>query len=134
MQLEVSFRQVASTGAAMGWAGSKTVVADRRAGSAGGRGLGFSGGELLALALGAGYFNQLHFSAQHLGTEIRDVEVDVRVEVSGEPPLVASAEIIVRLDVIGGDAAKARLLEHAEAESTISNSLGRGVPVSVSAA
>lgn len=131
MQLEVSFRQVAGTGAAMGWSGSKTVIADRRAGSAGGLGLGLSGGELLALSLGAGYFNQLHFSAQELGVSFSDAEVDVRVAFEDEPLIVSAAEIIVRLTV-GDKAGKERLLEHARAESTISNSVARGFPVSIS--
>ncbi len=133
MQLEVSFRQVAGTGAAMGWAGTKTVIADRRAGSAGGLGLGLSGGELLALSLGAGYFNQLHFSAAELGIEIADAEVDVRVAFEGDPLLVAAAELCVRLNVAGDATDKERLLAHAGSESTISNAVVRGFPVSIAA-
>ncbi len=132
MQLEVSFRQIAGTGAATGWAGAKCVVADRRAGSAGGLGIGFSGGELLALALGGGYFNQLHFSADHLGIGIRMAEIDVMVEFEGDPLIAVSADISVRLEVDGDAAARARLLDHARSESTISNSLSRGLPVTVS--
>ncbi|MFD0978777.1 OsmC family protein [Tropicimonas aquimaris] len=108
------------------------MVADRRAGSAGGLGLGLSGGELMALALGAGYFNQLHFSAEALGIEISDAEVDVRVDFDGDPLRVAGATVDVRLAVEGSEADKARLLEHAERESTISGSVVNGFPVSIS--
>jgi hypothetical protein len=99
MQVEVSFRRIEGTAAALGWAGTKTVIADRRDGSAGGRGLGLSGG--------------------------------VRLEISGEPLLVTSAEIRVKAQVASGEADAARLLAHAEAESTISNSVARGFPVSL---
>jgi organic hydroperoxide reductase OsmC/OhrA len=131
MQVEVSFRRIEGTAAALGWAGTKTVIADRRDGSAGGRGLGLSGGELQALALGAGLCNQLYFSANELGLEITGMAVDVRLEISGEPLLVTSAEIRVKAQVASGEADAARLLAHAEAESTISNSVARGFPVSL---
>ncbi len=134
MQLEVHFRQVGGTGAAMGWAGSKTVIVDRRDGSAGGLGLGLSGGELMALALGAGYYNQLYFSAHELGLTIDAAEVDTRLQFDDDPLLATGAEIIVRVEVAGGEANKARVLAHAKVQSTISNSVARGFPVAISAA
>lgn len=133
MQLAVSFRQVAGTATSLGWSGKHTVVADRRDGSAGGRGLGFSGGELLALALGAGYVNQLHFSAEELGVEIAGATVDVRLSFEGDPLRVSGAEIDAEVEVTGSAADKARLLAHAQAESTISNSVTGGFPVAVHA-
>jgi organic hydroperoxide reductase OsmC/OhrA len=133
MQLEVSFRQIAETGAALGRAGSKTVVADRPAGKAGGLGLGLSGGELQALALGAGYCNQLRFSADQLSMEITDLAVDVRLQVDGTPALVTGAEIDVRVEISGSAADLEQLLAHAQSESSISNSVMRGFPVRVRA-
>ena len=44
----VEFRTVPGTRAAVGRSGAHTVIADRPAGKAGGMGLGFNGGELLA--------------------------------------------------------------------------------------
>ena len=131
MKLAVTFRRIEGTGAAIGWAGNKTVVADRRDGSAGGLGLGLSGGELQALALGAGYFNQLHFSADDMGLDIVDAQVDVSLEFSDQPLLVTSSEIAVHLKLASGAADEARLLAHAQEESTISNSVARGFPVSI---
>ena len=131
MKLEVSFKGIGGTAAAIGIAGNKTVVADRRAGSAGGLGIGLSGGELQTLALGAGYFNQLHFSANELGIEITEAQVDVALEFTDDPLLVASAEIKVRLQVAGGGDEEDRLIAHANRESTISNSVVRGFPVKI---
>jgi organic hydroperoxide reductase OsmC/OhrA len=48
----VTRRSIAGTGASLGWAGARSAVVDRPAGRAGGQGLGFNGGELLALAIG----------------------------------------------------------------------------------
>jgi organic hydroperoxide reductase OsmC/OhrA len=131
MRLEVSFRRVEDTCATLGWAGTKTVIADRRAGSAGGSGLGLSGGELQALALGAGFCNQLYFSADQLALRITALSVDVALELDGEPLLVTGATLRVHVEVESGAADPSRLLEHATAESTISNSVARGFPVGV---
>jgi organic hydroperoxide reductase OsmC/OhrA len=134
MRLEVNFRRIEGTSAAVGWAGTKTVIADRRVGSAGGSGLGLSGGELQALALGAGFCNQLYFSADKLALRITAISVDVALELDGEPLLVTGATLRVHVEVESGAADAARLLEHATAESTISNSVARGFPVRVESA
>ena len=49
---KVEFRSIPGTEAAVGASGSHTLVADRPVGVAGGQGLGFSGGQLLGLAIG----------------------------------------------------------------------------------
>jgi len=134
VRLEVSFRRIEGTAAAVGWAGTKTVIADRRIGSAGGSGLGLSGGELQALALGAGFCNQLHFSADKLGLRLTALSVDVVLDIEGDPLLVTGAMMRVHVDVETGAADATRLLEHAASESTISNSVARGFPVGVEVA
>ncbi|RDJ11455.1 hypothetical protein B5K06_14350 [Rhizobium grahamii] len=44
----MELRNVEGTQAALGWAGSHTIVVDRPDGKAGGQGLGFNGAQLLA--------------------------------------------------------------------------------------
>ena len=131
MRLEVSFKSISGTGAAIGISGSKSIIVDRRDGSAGGLGLGLSGGELQALALGGGFFNQLHFSAETLGLVLRHITIDVALEFTDAPLLIASAEIKVDLEVETGPGDAKRLLDHATGDSTISNSVVRGFPVLV---
>jgi hypothetical protein len=46
--MNVTLRSIPDTGAAIGWAGAHTVVVDRPHGKAGGAGLRFNGGQLLA--------------------------------------------------------------------------------------
>jgi organic hydroperoxide reductase OsmC/OhrA len=129
MPIAVGFRRLEGTDTMVGWSGKHTVLADRRDGSAGGRGLGFSGGELQALALGAGYCNQLWFSAAELGIEIETIEVDVTLE--AEDDRLTGATIRPRLTSADGVDAVARLLRHATEHSTISNSVAAGFPVAV---
>lgn len=50
--VNVEVRNLKGTEAALGWAGSHTLVIDRAIGKAGGLGLGFNGDELLALTIG----------------------------------------------------------------------------------
>lgn len=128
--LTVQFRRVEGTAASMGWAGVKAVVADRPKGRAGGLGLGLSGGELLALSIGAGFHNQLYFSAEELGLEITELELDVTATV-GEDMMISSSVVAVRVEVASGSTDRDRLLEHAMRHSTISNSVERGFPVTI---
>jgi organic hydroperoxide reductase OsmC/OhrA len=50
--MTVELSNIAGTEAALGWAGGHTLVVDRPEGRAGGKGLGFNGGQLLALTIG----------------------------------------------------------------------------------
>ena len=131
--LQVSFRAIDGTEAHMGWAGVKAVVADRPKNAAGGLGLGLSGGELQALAIGAGFCNQLRFSAHELGIEIASFALDVSLAVDSDANLVSGATIDLHLETVGAEDDRERLLAHATRHSTISNSLAQGFPVAIDA-
>ena len=60
----VELRNIEGTQASMGWAGGHTVVVDRPEGRAGGMGLGFNGAQLLALALGGCFCNDMRYTAE----------------------------------------------------------------------
>lgn len=127
-ELTVHFRRIGGTEASIGWAGVKSIVADRPKGRAGGLGIGLSGGELLALSLGAGFHNQLFFSAEKLNLTITSLEIDVTVEV-GEDMMVSGSKISIQLDVESGPEDRTRLLEDAKCHSSVSNSVEKGFPV-----
>jgi uncharacterized OsmC-like protein len=57
-QTSVRVRTVQDACVAVGWTGHRTLTVDRPE-QAGGMGLGFSGGELLLLAIGGCYCNDL---------------------------------------------------------------------------
>lgn len=83
--VSVELRNIAATQAALGWAGTHTLVVDRPEGKAGGRGLGFNGGQLLALALGGCFCNDLRYAAAELGAHLEEISVSVKVTLDGEP-------------------------------------------------
>ena len=128
-RMTVQLRSLPDTEAAVGWAGSHTVVVDRPEGKAGGKGLGFNGGQLLGLAIGGCFCNDLHYVAHEMGVALASIEVDVTVDLEGSPLLATNvtvkAEIVARDEGADVDA----LIRRAREISTVSNSIQRGVPV-----
>src|SRR5260370_40052939 len=98
-EITVRLRNVHGTEAALGWAGSHTLMVDRAEGKAGGKGLGFNGGQLLGLAIGGCLCNDLQYVAHDLGVRLLTVEVDVTLRLEGNPTLATAAEIAGRVDV-----------------------------------
>ncbi|MGF1562257.1 MAG: OsmC family protein [Geminicoccaceae bacterium] len=128
-QLKVTFRSLHGTQATVGSAGVKSIVADRPKGVAGGLGLGLSGGELLALSIGAGFSNQLYFSADELEVTITELAIEVVLSVDNER--LRGAEIQLALEIDGTAEQRDALLAHAEQHATISNGLKPAFPVTL---
>lgn len=126
---QVSLRTIPETGAAVGRAGNHTIVIDRPEGKAGGMGLGFNGGQLLAIAIGGCLCNDLRYMAEKQGVAIRSLAVDVTVAMSGEPLAADSADVRVQVTPENPAADVAGLIGAATAMSAVSNSLTRGFPV-----
>lgn len=133
VSMTVHLRNVEGTEAAMGWAGSHTLVADRPEGRAGGQGLGFNGAQLLALALGGCFCNDLRYVAHELGAELGKIAVSVSVELEGEPLIATAAIMEVSCQTKDGSDPKA-VIERAKESCIVSNSLQRGLPVTVRSA
>ncbi|WP_380054292.1 OsmC family protein [Falsihalocynthiibacter sp. SS001] len=129
--VNVSLNNIAGTEAAMGWAGSHTIVADRPAGIAGGLGLGFNGAELLALAIGGCFCNDPRYVAHQRGIVIDEICVRVTFNLEGEPIMATSAKMVVTCITRDGSEA-AQIVEEAKASCMVSNSISIGVPVSIS--
>lgn len=129
--MSARLRSVPGTQAALGWADGHTLVIDRPPGSAGGMGLGFNGGQMIALSIGGCFCNDLRYVAHAMAVDLVEIEVDVTIELDGSPPLVTSASMAVRIEATDPDADLAELLRRAEASSTVSNSVRRGFPVTI---
>lgn len=127
--ISVELNPIDGTGAMLGRAGRHTVVIDRPEGKAGGMGLGFSGGELLALALAGGYANNLRFVAYEMRVELGAISVTAEVEVEGDR--IAGAAIELKLGPAPEGADMAALIARANEKSTVSNSVTAGFPVTV---
>jgi putative redox protein len=130
---EVEVRNVAGEPAAIGNAGPHTVVVDRPA-DAGGRGLGFNGGQLLYLAIAGCVSNDLFREARAAGIELERARVVVRGDFSGVPAVSTDVEYDVEIE---GDATPDRLrelVEHVDRIAEIPNSLRRGTRVRLAGA
>lgn len=129
--MTVKLRSIEGTQAAAGWAGPHTVMVDRPDGLAGGHGLGFNGGQLLALAIGGCLCNDLHYVAHDMGIGLSSVAVDVTVTFEGDPMLATDATASVSVRSSAGPREVDALIARAADRSTVANSLIRGLPVRV---
>ena len=133
MSATVELRTVEGTQAAMGWAGGHTVVVDRPEGKAGGMGLGFNGAQILALAIGGCFCNDLRYVAEEMGVGLGKIAVSVTVNLDGKPLLATSATMTVSCETLDGSDPR-KVIDKAGEISAISNSLRRGVPVTIEVA
>jgi uncharacterized OsmC-like protein len=127
----VEFRNIAGEAAAIGSAGPYTLVVDRPAG-AGGRGLGFNGGQLLYLAIGGCISNDLFREAAARGIHLTTVRVVVHGDFSGQPAVSEPVSYDVE---IAGDSTREQLEElaaHVDAIAEIPNSVRQGTEVKLS--
>lgn len=130
MQVDVTFRNLPGTGATVGWTGSRTIVADRPEGKAGGGGLGFNGAQLLALALGGCFCNDLRYAAEKLHVDLEEIAVDVSLVLEGDPLVATSAKLKVRCKTnLGADARE--VVESARASCMVANSMVAGLQVAI---
>jgi organic hydroperoxide reductase OsmC/OhrA len=126
----IEYRLKPGTRAAIGTAGAHSVIADRPDGKAGGMGLGFNGGELLALALGGCICNDLQVLADEASKSITDLNVTVTIEFGGQPS--RATNVVMKIDCALADGSDAsELIERAKALTNIANSLRSGVPVEI---
>ena len=128
----IVYRTLAGTRAAVGVAERHSVVVDRPEGRAGGMGLGFNGGELLALALGGCLCNDLQVLAEDMGLVVEGLEIAVSLEFDGKPSRTTAAKIDIRCDLADGKD-PAELIERAKAFTNIGNSVRAGIPVTIAA-
>ncbi|MBY8827565.1 OsmC family protein [Hephaestia mangrovi] len=133
-QVTVRLGSVAGMGATLGrGSGGASVVVDRPAGRAGGTGIGFNGAELLGLALGGCFANDLHYAADALGEAIERLAISVTVDLDGEP-LVATAAVMTADVALASGGDPAAVIARAEAGCTIANTLRRGMSVDLATA
>lgn len=133
VSMTVELRNVEDTQAAMGWAGGHTIIVDRPEGKAGGMGLGFNGGQLLALAIGGCFCNDLRYVAAEMGVRLDKIAVTVTLNLEGKPLLATSSTMTVSCTTLDGFD-PAEIITRAAVISTVSNSLRQGVPVSIETA
>jgi uncharacterized OsmC-like protein len=126
----VQFRRIPGTEAAVGWTGGHSLVADRPAGVAGGQGLGFNGGQLLGLAIGGCMCNDLRYVAHQMGITLTSLAVDVTVHLTdGNPRFATDADVAIKVESDDPKADLTELVRRSRADTTIGNSLVRGINI-----
>src|SRR5438309_10904337 len=106
-QTSVRVRTVQDACVAVGWTGHRTLTVDRPE-QAGGMGLGFNGGELLLLAIGGCYSNDLFREAAKRGIHVHYAEVKVSADWGGDPVRAQNVSFNV---VVDADAAEQEILD-----------------------
>lgn len=124
----VELRSIDDSEAALGWAGGHTVVVDRPLGNAGGAGLGFNGAQLLGLAVGGCYCNDLRYASHELGVPLEAITVTVEVSLAGDPLLATKILVRSKVETVSGESG-ARVVARAREVCTVANTLLRGTSV-----
>jgi organic hydroperoxide reductase OsmC/OhrA len=93
-------------------------------------GLGFNGGELLALAIGGCFCNDMQALADEMGLAIADLSVSVSIDFDGAPSRASAARMQVDCTLADGSD-PSELIARAKAITTIGNSLIAGIPVEI---
>jgi putative redox protein len=126
----VDLRTLDGGPAALGSAGPLTLVTDRPV-AAGGTGQGFSGGQLLYLAIAACYCNDLYREAAAQGIEVGQVAVTVDGDFPGRG--APSTPIVVDVELAGRAPREdlERLLELVDGLAEIPGSLRGGTEVTL---
>ena len=132
-QTNVRVRTVQDACVAVGWAGHRTLTVDRPE-QAGGMGLGFNGAELLLLAIGGCYCNDIFREAAKRSMEIKSVQLDVQADWGGDPVRAQNVTFSTRVESEASEADILALIEHTDQVAEIPNSLRLGTPVTLSQA
>ena len=96
----------------------------------GGEGSVFNGAELLALAIGGCFCNDLQYVANDMEVGLGNISLSVTVEMAGNPLLTTGAKMAVSCEMLDGSDPQ-RLIERTRTTSMVANSLQRGIPVAV---
>ena len=127
-QTVVEIRTLPDTSLAVGYSGPRTVTIDR-AKDAGGMGLGFNGGELMLLAIGGCYSNDIYREATKRGVTVHRVEVKVTADWGGDPVRAQNVAFSVVVEADASEQAILDLIHHTDRVAEIPNSLRFGTEV-----
>ena len=126
--MKIEIRSLPNHSLAVGSAGSRTVTIDRSL-QAGGLGLGFNGGELLFLAIGGCFSNDLYREGPNFGLEIKSVHIEVSGEWGGEPVRAQNVTLSAHVEADATPEKIRELIEHTNRMAEVPNSLRLGTEV-----
>lgn len=124
-QMTVHVRSAHEGSFSVGWTGQHSLVVDRGP-EDGGQGMGFNGGQLLLLALGACYANDVFREADKRGLEILGVRVVVECEWGGDPVRAQSIRYSTRVEAEAPEDEILELIQHVDEVAEVHNTLREG--------
>ena len=117
----------------VGWTGQHSLVIDRGAAD-GGQGMGFNGGQLLLLALGACYANDVFREAALRDLEVLGVRVVVECDWEGDPPRATNVRYSTRVEAEADEDEIMDLIQHVDSIAEVHGTLRAGIDVELAEA
>lgn len=117
----------------VGWTGRHSLVIDRSPAD-GGQGMGFDGGQLLLLGLGASYANDVYREAAKRGIEVIGVRVVVECEWAGDPVRAREIQYSTRVEAEADEEEIMDLIRHVDAAAEVHTTLRAGTTVELAEA
>jgi len=96
--------------------------------------LGYNGGDLLLLAIGACYANDIFREASKRGINVKSVQVDVEGEWGGEPVRAQNVKFLAIVEADASEKEIMELIQHTDRVAEIHNSLRMGTQVTLAGA
>ena len=109
----------------VGWSGTHSLVIDRGPDD-GGQGMGFNGGQLLLLSLGACYANDVFREAAKRGLTVLGVRVVVECDWTGDPPRAQSIRYSTRVEAEAPEDEIMELIRSVDEVAEVHNTLRAG--------
>jgi uncharacterized OsmC-like protein len=117
----------------VGWSGPHSLVVDRGPAD-GGQGMGFNGGQLLLLALGACFANDVFREAGKRDLEVLGVRVVVECDWEGDPPRAANVRYSTRVEAEAGEDEIMELIRHVDEIAEVHGTLRDGILIELAEA
>jgi putative redox protein len=117
----------------VGWSGKHSLVIDRSEAD-GGQGMGFNGGQLLLLALGACFANDVYREAAKRELEVLGVRVVVECDWEGDPPSARNVRFSTRVEAEADEDEIMDLIQHVNEIAEVHNTLRDGIDVELAEA
>jgi putative redox protein len=121
-QTTVHVRTVHDASFSVGWAGKHSLTIDRPEQESG-SGYGFSGADLLLMALGACYMNDLQQEAERRGIELLGARAVCECDWGGEPVRAQNVQMSVRIEAQAAEDTILELAESVDRRSRVHNTL-----------
>ncbi len=129
-ETKATIRTISGMQSAVGWVGNQTITIGRPE-AVGGDGLGYSGSQVLVLAVGTCFYNNLYYAADERGIKLRSVELEVVSGWTEEPKVSSGIVVNAKVEAEASPAEIEELIHHANRVSTVSNSVRQGTAVSM---